>query len=228
MSFLARLMQSWATPQASPVPPVPAPKPEPPKPVLKTALGPEDFARAAAAIGAEVAAVKAVAEVESRGAGFLADGRPTILFEAHVFHRQTKGRFAGARDRRGVALSVPAWDRSLYGKTGAWQWDRLEDAMKLDREAALRSASWGIFQIMGFNHVAAGHPTVEGFAEAMRSGAGPQLDAFVSFLKSSGLSQHLAAKDWRRFARGFNGPGFEKNAYDTKIAAAYAKHAAKA
>ncbi len=58
-------------------------------------LGDQAMAEAAQALGCEVAAVRAVAEVESRGSGFDAQGRPTILYERHVFARNTapKGRF---------------------------------------------------------------------------------------------------------------------------------------
>ena len=91
---------------------------------IQTELTDEDFKRAAATLNVEVAAVRAVAEVEAAGRGFLADGRPQILYEAHIFHRLTNGEHTGARDRRGVALSVPRWERSLYGAGGAAQRSR--------------------------------------------------------------------------------------------------------
>lgn len=196
-----------------------------PGPVLH--LTDEDFMRAAALLDCDVAAVRAVAEVEAAGRGFLADGRPQILYEAHIFHRQTSGRHAGARDRRGVALSVPGWDRTLYGRAGAAQHERLEDAAALDWDAAHRSASWGLFQILGSNHGAVGHPTIKGFVEAMNSGAGAHLDAFVGFVKTNRLDGALRRHDWAAFARGYNGPGYKANAYDTKLAAAHRRWQAK-
>src|SRR5690554_4118721 len=51
-------------------------------------LGEDDIIRAAQALGVEPAAIKAVNEVESRGRGFLPDGRPVILFERHVMRRR--------------------------------------------------------------------------------------------------------------------------------------------
>ena len=75
-------------------------------PQLQRTLTPADYERAAAALGCEVAAIRAVAAMESSGDGFLPDGRPTILFDAHVFNRLTAGRFAFARDRKGVQISV--------------------------------------------------------------------------------------------------------------------------
>jgi hypothetical protein len=186
-------------------------------------LSPEDFARAAEALGCDVATVRAVAEVEATGRGFLADGRPQILYEAHIFHRLTKGEHATKMDRNGVALSSPKWNRALYGKAGAAQYDRLDDAAEHDSDAAHKSASWGMFQILGTNHAAAGHDDIQSFVDAMRSGAGAHLDAFVSFVKTNRLDRALRAHDWKAFARGYNGPGFAANQYDTKLENAWKK-----
>jgi len=43
------------------------------------------FSTSAKSLNVEVASIKAVAEVESSGDGFLADGKPKILFEPHIF-----------------------------------------------------------------------------------------------------------------------------------------------
>lgn len=187
------------------------------------ALTLEDFERAAAALGCDVATVRAVAEVEARGEGFLPDGRPQILYEAHVFHRLTNGRHAEKKDRRGVSLSAPKWDKSLYGGAGVAQYDRLEDAANHDWDAAHKAASWGMFQIMGINHVVSGHGTVESFVDAMRSGAAAHLDAFVSFVKANRLDAALRNHDWKAFARGYNGPAFAVNRYDIKLENAWKK-----
>jgi hypothetical protein len=196
--------------------------PSPPSQTLTEA----DFQRAAAALNVEVAAIKAVAEVEAAGQGFLPDGRPSILYEAHRFHAHTKGAHVGARDRRGVALSSQTWNRALYGKTGAAQHDRYEDARKRNADAANKACSWGLFQIMGENHKVCGFDNSQDFVDAMwTGGAGAHLDAFVNFIKGNKLDAPLRAKNWAAFARGYNGPGYAQNAYDKKMAAAYARHA---
>lgn len=189
---------------------------------MTTALTDADFARAAAALQCDVAAIRAVVEIEAGGNGFIEDGRPKILYEAHVFHRLTGGKHAPAPDRHGVALSAPRWDRSLYGKTGAHQHERLDDAAALDWQAANKACSWGAAQILGENHRAAGFPTIEAFVEAMRNGgAGAHLDAMINFLKANKLDGPLRRHDWAAFARGYNGPGYTANSYDTKLAAAH-------
>ena len=183
-----------------------------------TPLTPADFERAARAIGCPVAAIRAVSDVESRG-GFLADGRPKILFERHVFRRQTGGRFDGAHPA--ISCAAPGGYRG-----GAAEYDRLAEALACDRAAALRSTSWGAFQLLGCNHAAAGFPDVETFVAAMVSGEGAQLDAFVRFVRASRLDDELVRCDWPGFARGYNGPDFARNRYDVRLAAAFTRSCA--
>lgn len=186
-------------------------------------LSDADFMRAAALLQSDVAAVRAVAEVEARGEGFLPDGRPQILYEAHIFHRLTGGEHRSVQDRRGVALSAARWDRSLYGRAGAAQHERLEDAAIHDWEAAHKACSWGMFQVLGKNHGMVGHAKIQGFVEAMHAGAGAHLDAFVAFVEARRLDTALRHHDWKAFARGYNGPGFAANNYDIRLRDAWQK-----
>src|SRR5512147_1186377 len=105
---------------------------------------------AAEDVGAGLPALWAVMTVETRGCGFLPDRRPQILFERHVFHERTGGKYSS----RAPGISNPA--AGGYGPAGAHQYDRLESAMQLDRKAALESTSWGLGQVMGFNAATAG------------------------------------------------------------------------
>ena len=193
-----------------------------------TTLTEDDYARAAKALNVEVAAIKAVAEVEAAGAGFLPDGRPSILYEAHIFHKHTGGKHAAAKDRRGISLSSPSWNRALYGATGAAQHNRYEDARALNADAANKACSWGTFQILGENHKDCGFDSSQEFVDAMwTGGASAHLDAFVKFIQANKLDGALRAKNWAAFARGYNGPGYAQNAYDKKMAAAYARWSKK-
>ncbi|WDP90360.1 MAG: DUF3380 domain-containing protein [Desulfobacter sp.] len=178
------------------------------------------FAHAAEDLACDIAAIKAVAEVESRGDGFLDDGRPKILFERHKFRNITRGRYNGSHPE----ISGPPGNYS----GGAKEYERLEQAMALDREAALLSASWGKFQIMGFNHQVCGFNDIEAFVAAMVESENSHLEAFVGFVEANHLDRHLRALDWARFARGYNGPAYRKNNYHVKIAQAYEKYASQA
>ncbi|WP_349621650.1 N-acetylmuramidase family protein, partial [Azospirillum argentinense] len=166
----------------------------------------DEVEEVARGIRCDPAMLLAIAEVESAGKARIADGRITILYEAHIFDRETGGRFRGAKDRHGVALSVKSWDRSLYGKAGAHQYERLEDAMKLDRAAALRSCSWGPHQIMGFHAESVGCRDVEAFVTRMGRSTEDQLDTLADLLTANKIDRHLRAKDFVAIARAYNGP----------------------
>jgi hypothetical protein len=179
-------------------------------------LQPKDFQDVARSIGCDVAAVRAVVDVEAAGSGFQRDGRPKILFEAHWFSEFTNGRF----DNSNGDISSPVWNRNLY-IGGAGEWDRLYKAVNLDREAALKSASWGLGQVMGFNHPAAGYRDAESFVRDMHESEGKQLGAMFNFIKSNRLDRFLINRDWAGFALRYNGESFRVNRYDEKLADAY-------
>lgn len=188
---------------------------------MAATLTENDYQRAADRLGCEVAAIKAVDAVEASGAGFLPSGEPKILFEAHIFDRLTKGRFR----RDFPEISSAKWDRSLYGPAGQHQHKRLAQAVALDRGAALQSASYGRFQVMGFNWKLCGYRSLQHFINAMYRSEGDHLDAFIGYVIGRGLADELQRKDWAGFALGYNGPGYKENHYDTKLAAAYKRFA---
>ncbi len=158
----------------------------------------------------------AVITVETRGCGFLAERRPTILFERHVFGRETRHRFDNTHP------DISSRQRGGY-RLGAAEYARLERAVALDRRAALRSTSWGLGQVMGFNAVAAGYPDVDAMVAAMCASETNQLLAMAGEILGSRLDAALRARDWAKFAAGYNGPAYRDNAYDTRLAAAHAK-----
>jgi len=183
-----------------------------------TALKAEDVDRVAAQLGLEPRLIWAVSSVEANQRGFLPDGRPQLLFEAHQFHLLTAGQFDAAHPN----ISSPVWDKALYGAAGAHQYDRLAEAMELDRDAALESATWGMFQVLGSNYAQVGFPTIDVFVSAMCEAEGRHLDAFAAYFRANDLVRFLAAHDWQNFALGYNGPGQMRNAYAARLMVAYA------
>lgn len=185
---------------------------------MKNQLTDNDYKWAADELGCELAVIKAVAHVESRTTGFLSDGSPKILFEGHIFHRETGGKYSKIEIYKDI--SYPRWTSKFYGD-GAHEYQRFKRAFELDEAAAIKSASWGKFQIMGFNYKRAGFSTPEAFMYAMDISERKHLEAFVSFIFSARLDDELRAKDWVNFARGYNGPGYARNRYDEKLMKAY-------
>jgi hypothetical protein len=171
-----------------------------------------DFQAGADQLGGDVASLWSLMAVETRGFGFLADRRPQILFERHVFHARTEGAFS--QDNPDISNPQPG---GYAG--GAAEYGRLAKAMALDELAALESASWGAGQVMGFNAAAAGFDDVTAMVTAMVGSEGAQLQAFVQFIAGQPrLNTAFRNHDWATVARLYNGPNFAANQYDTKLA----------
>jgi hypothetical protein len=168
------------------------------------ALTRADFEGIAAELGCEVEAVQAVVQVESGALGaFAANGKPVILYEPHIFSRRTNRQY----DASHPTISYRSWDASKYPRTQDGRWAQLREAYALNPEAAVASASWGLFQIMGFNHEACGFPNAKAFVTDMCQSQAQQLKAFAKFVKFNSLDDELRAKNWEGFAAGYNGQG---------------------
>lgn len=178
--------------------------------VTGPALTEADFRAAATALGCETEAIQAVAIVETKRAAHDEMGRPTILFERHKFRDATNRAYNTTHSD----LSGP---QGGYGTFSA-QYGKLYRAATLNEDAALRSASWGAFQIMGFNYATAGYGTVAAYVDAMIGSQANQLKAFVAHVRAeSGLRNAIIKKDWATFARLYNGKDYAINNYDTKM-----------
>lgn len=178
----------------------------------------------AKALGIETACLRAVIEVECKGSGFNADGTPVILFERHVMRQRL------ITNKRDIDLSLISAERpDLCSKsTGAYglysaQHGRLNAAAQYHRDSALESASWGIGQVMGYHWQALGYLSLQTFINAMYKDEASQLDAMCRYIKVNNLVNALKNKDWKAFARGYNGAAYAKNSYDIKLANAYKK-----
>lgn len=179
-----------------------------------TPLTAQGIEACAARLSVHPAEIWTVLRVETRGCGYFADRRPVILFERHVFSRKTGHRF----DAQAPDISNP--QAGGYGG-GVKEYERLARALALDEQAAMESASWGLGQVMGFNATDLGYGSVEQFVTRMMVSEDEQLAALTAFIQKNGLAEPLRHHDWAAFARGYNGPGYEKNQYDKKLAEAY-------
>ncbi len=94
--------------------------------------------------------------------------------------------------------------------------------MSISEDAALKSCSWGKFQIMGANFKNCGYSNVKEMVEDAFKNEKMQLNQFVNFINyDPNLVAAIRAKQWTKFAKGYNGPKYYQNAYDTKMKKAY-------
>ncbi|MBK9258556.1 MAG: DUF3380 domain-containing protein [Polyangiaceae bacterium] len=184
-------------------------------------LAVSDFVAAARNLDCETAAVRAVAEVESGGrTGFDDAKRPKILFEIHLFRSNTKSRYDNSHPHLSAPYSSPR-RRASYKKD---QWAVMREAFALDADAAVKSASWGMFQVLGSNYKMCGWSNVRQFVYDMFESEAQHLRAFLGYCRGAKITPHLKTRNWAAFARGYNGPDYASNAYHTKMARAYERY----
>ncbi len=181
-----------------------------------------EISEAASKAGIEPSLLLAVAQVESGGRSHVVlRGRPEpiIRFEGHYFDRRLTG--AKRAEARAAGLSAPEAGKVANPRGQVERWLMFEKAARIDRKAACESVSWGIGQVMGAHWSWLGFADVEALVAESRRGIAGQVALMLRFIQKAGLKDALIARDWARFARGYNGPGYRRNHYDRKLARAY-------
>lgn len=190
-----------------------------------------DYEEVASDLGVEVAAVKAVVEIEAGKAhkGFWDEGKPLINFDLSVYRKMASRHGVNTSN---YTKSHPAiFSRpniAKYGSQQAAQQARLDQAMSIDSVSAIEGTFWGMFQIGGFNWRQCGTSSPQEFMTLMSRSERDQLELFGEFITRTGLLPALKSKNWSTFARGYNGPGYAARGYHTRLAQAYRKYSAGA
>ncbi|WP_238366757.1 N-acetylmuramidase domain-containing protein [Mesobacterium pallidum] len=172
-------------------------------------------------LGWPAQAFAAVVEVESGGKAFeTVTGKPMplILFEPHVFHRCLPQSLRPEGRRRNLACRK--WGEIPYPKSQSARYGQLDRARTIDSEAAFKACSWGVGQVLGENAEWLGYPSAQALAERAMESIEGQLELMVKFIQKRGLVDELKARDWRGFARLYNGGG-QVDFYSSRMAAAY-------
>lgn len=180
---------------------------------MRQKLSHQDYIEAARMLNCEIAALMAVASVESAGDGFDEQDRIILRFEGHKFRQFTSGKF----DQSHPHLSYP-YRVQRYKKHG---YSAFNEAFALDATATLLATSYGLFQPMGFTHDECGFDDVHEFVEFLKVSERNQLIVFVEMVKFRKLADEIQRKDFAGFARVYNGPSYKDNNYDVKMKRAY-------
>lgn len=192
-----------------------------------------DYEAAAKELDCEIEVIKAIEKVESGGkTGFDNNNRPLILYEKHVFARNSSDKYNDKYPdisskngyklkKKGDSIAVDILEKNYYAANSSANYKRLAKAYQLDRDAALKACSWGKFQILGENYKDIGFKSVSEMVSAHVKGQKGHLKAFIGFIKSKKLQNSMKSKDWAGIAKGYNGKGYKKFKYDERIKSAY-------
>ena len=186
-----------------------------------------DYEEVAEQLGVEVAAMKAVVEIEAGKShrGFWTEGKPIINFDLPVFRKMAarhKVNLSKYTKTHPAVFSRPSIAK--YGSQQAAVQARLDQAMDIDSISAIEGTFWGMFQIGGFNWRQCGTSSPQEFVRLMSRSERDQLDLFAEFISRAGLLPALKKKNWAAFARGYNGPAYASRGYHRRLAAAYNKY----
>lgn len=185
------------------------------------ALDKYDIPQLAYRIGVSEDHLQAFLNVESRSTGFDRAGRPVILNEPHVFYRNLRG--VERADAVAQGLAYRTWGEQPYPKSSDDRYEWLRKAQLINSEAALKSCSWGSSQVLGENFSVVGFSSAEEMVKAFMDDEEEHVEAMVKFILANGIADDLRAGRWETVARIYNGPGYKKNNYHTKMAREYAK-----
>lgn len=164
----------------------------------------KDKLELAGKFGIEYKVLCAVLKVESAGRGFSKDGKIKIQFEPYHFRKHTNIRIENGVQNQKIEYEA-------YFK-----------AVNINEEAAMLSTSWGLGQVMGFNHKRAGHKTVQEMVLIFNSSEYYQLEGMLNFIKSNKkMFAALLNRKWDIFAYYYNGKYYKRFNYDEKLEKAY-------
>ncbi len=173
----------------------------------------------------EVEALKAVIEVEGKTTGFFPDGKPIISFEGHKFWKELeeKGINPEELQAKNPNIIYPRWTKKYYLE-GVKEYERLEKAKNIDKEAAYKATGWGRFKVFGSFYPECGFNSVHEFVYNHYQTEKEQLEAFVNFLKNKKIIKIINEHNWTSLARRLNGPSYARNGVHTRLEKAYYKY----
>ena len=161
-------------------------------------LSEQDLIDFATTFQLDLAIVKAVNEVESNGKGFLLSGKPKILFKGHIFWRELEKRGINPNEYHNNTMADVLYKSCTkqHYLGGEAEHIRLQKGMPLCFgqsliDATNASASWGCFQIIGFQALSLGYSSIADFVLKMYVNEGEHLKAFGQFLKINDLIPYL-------------------------------------
>lgn len=186
------------------------------------AITDNDIVAVASLLNADPRIIRAVRKVEAPRGPFDDKGRVSILYERHVFARNSSP--VGKFNKSNPLLSASSgYGAGGYGSFSS-QYDKLAAACALDPHAALSACSWGAFQVLGENWKGCGYDSLTHMVFSMVASEFAHLDSFVRFVQMKRLEDELRAcrpgdpESCIPFVSGYNGTGFRKFGYHIKLA----------
>jgi hypothetical protein len=196
----------------------------------------EHYQNLAKDIGVEAKVFKTVAIVESGGRKSFINlnglQKAKILYERHYMYRflkkiKTEDELTKLKKTSPDLVHNVGTYKDPNAKYGSEieQFDKLAKAKKINNNTAIKSCSWGKFQVMGkyYDNLYSSPNELE---EAMNMCEVQHFAYFKVYLKDvtgAGMIKAMKEKNWNKIAELYNGPDYAKNKYHTKMKNEYNK-----
>lgn len=187
----------------------------------------EHYEKLAQELGVEKEVLQTVAKVESGYRGSFQrqySKHATILYEYnHMRKYLIEKGYSNVQIQeyiRTVPHLVNTYRAVPFG-TNNEQLTKLEESKKIDFDSAIKSCSWGKFQVLGktYNWL---YKTPKELEEAMNMCEIQQMAYFKEYLKNvNGMISAMKNKDWEKIAELYNGKNYKDWGYDTKMKDTY-------
>jgi hypothetical protein len=164
--------------------------------------------------GYEYRVLKSIIQVESGQRGFDPDtGKIIIQFEPAWFMREYKDWKAETRHT--------TWHSNKVGNQES-EWKAFNSAFSVNADAAMKSTSIGMMQIMGFHYAETGFKTVGEMWDFAKVSEYNQVLLAVKWIKTvAPLDLAIKNKHWQKIAYYYNGENYRAYRYDKRLLSAY-------
>lgn len=191
-------------------------------------LRPGELDELAGHYGLREAHLRTVIEVETSGKGFNSAGWIEFLFEPHRFYANLKKQPDKLKQAIAEGCAYPTWrGPGSYPKTLQLRIQQFLRAAAIDETAAIKSASWGLGQIMGEECVEIGYPSPQAMLIAFADSERNQVEGMLKLCKHRGIDKDLLRfpemDACKHFALRYNGVGYARNNYHIKLHDAFVR-----
>jgi hypothetical protein len=164
--------------------------------------------------GYEYRVLKSIIQVESGQHGFHpVTGKIIIQFEPAWFMREYKDWAAETRHT--------TWHSNKVGNQDA-EWKAFNSAFAVNADAAMKSTSVGMMQLMGFHYAETGFKKVGHMWDFAKESEHNQVLLAIKWIKTvPPLDLAIKKKDWHKIAYYYNGENYSAFCYDTRLLSAY-------
>jgi hypothetical protein len=170
-----------------------------------------EYDEAARKLGVEIEVLKAIGKKEARGECFNGKGQAKILFERHKMYQHLKKKKYSEDQLNKLIEKYPSIVNTVYGDYNVLSsYDKLKIAKTIDFDSAIKSCSWGCFQVLGEYYQWLYSSPME-LELAMNTCELQQFHYFIAYLEKSSphMIPALQKKDWRKIAFLYNGSKWE-------------------